>query len=158
MQNLIFIALLEIYPDAIQNYRPDWLKNPKTNHNLELDIYIPSINLGYELQGIHHRLDKYAYNDNLKKELASKHETKIVYFEKRKDIVKYLENLGVSNKKLLRKILKYKMSRHMFKTYGVQYARDLYKQRTQARYLRYKILQEQETESIKQRRANGSRL
>ena len=45
-----------------RNYRPNWLKNPETGKSLELDFYIPEINLGFEIQGQHH------FTDSLQKE------------------------------------------------------------------------------------------
>lgn len=39
----------------MDNYRPDWLKNPNTGFNLELDRYYPEIGLGVEYNGIQHR-------------------------------------------------------------------------------------------------------
>jgi hypothetical protein len=35
--------------------RPDFLRNPKTGKNLELDMYCPLLNLAFEYQGIQHR-------------------------------------------------------------------------------------------------------
>lgn len=35
--------------------RPDFLKNPKTGKNLELDMYNPSLKLALEYQGVQHR-------------------------------------------------------------------------------------------------------
>lgn len=36
------------------NYRPDWLRNPETGRNLEIDIYFPDIKVGIEVQGVQH--------------------------------------------------------------------------------------------------------
>src|ERR1035437_5662501 len=46
------------FPDrnVLYNYRPDWLKNPETGRNLEIDIYYPDLKLAVEFQGIQHRL------------------------------------------------------------------------------------------------------
>ncbi len=40
--------------EARYNQRPDWLRNPKTSHKLELDIWFPQIHLAVEAQGIGH--------------------------------------------------------------------------------------------------------
>ena len=40
--------------EAFYNVRPDWLKNPMTGKNLEIDIYLPSVNLGFEYNGFQH--------------------------------------------------------------------------------------------------------
>jgi len=37
-----------------ENYRPDWLKNPKTKRNLELDFYLPDLQMAIEVQGQQH--------------------------------------------------------------------------------------------------------
>ena len=42
----------------IRNYRPDWLKNPKTGRNLEVDFYLPEIDICIEIQGEHHYYDE----------------------------------------------------------------------------------------------------
>jgi len=38
----------------IVNYRPDWLKNPNTNRNLEIDIFFPIAKIAIEYNGIQH--------------------------------------------------------------------------------------------------------
>lgn len=53
-----------------RNYRPDWLKNPMTDKNLELDFYIPHIKTAIEIQGQHHYDDFYQIKkDIIKKDL-----------------------------------------------------------------------------------------
>jgi len=37
-----------------ENYRPDWLKNPDTGYNLELDFWLPDFDTGIEVQGKQH--------------------------------------------------------------------------------------------------------
>ncbi len=39
---------------AVYNTRPDWLRNPKTGRRLELDIWMPQINVAVEAQGVQH--------------------------------------------------------------------------------------------------------
>ena len=48
---LVYKYVLTSFPDAIHNYRPDWLKNINTGKNLELDIWIPSLSIGIEYDG-----------------------------------------------------------------------------------------------------------
>ena len=40
-----------------QNIRPDWLKNPETGHNLEIDIFIEAFNIGIEYDGAFYHQD-----------------------------------------------------------------------------------------------------
>lgn len=48
---LVYKYIHTSFPDAIHNYRPDWLKNINTGRNLELDIWIPSLKIGIEYDG-----------------------------------------------------------------------------------------------------------
>jgi len=56
----------------------DWLINPKTNAHLELDFYIPSMNIAFEVQGRQHyeevrgwkSLDDQQHRDTLKRTLC----------------------------------------------------------------------------------------
>ena len=47
----------KLFPDhKIEvNTRPDWLKNPETNYNLEMDGYLPALRIAYEFDGRQHR-------------------------------------------------------------------------------------------------------
>lgn len=59
----------------IDNFRPDWLKNPNTNRNLELDRYYPNLKIGFEYNGLQHRkkIDAEQWErDKIKKSLCAK--------------------------------------------------------------------------------------
>lgn len=47
--------LESIFRDSFSSVRPDFLKNPKTGRNLELDMYNDRLKLALEYQGIQHR-------------------------------------------------------------------------------------------------------
>jgi len=46
--------LEDIYQLPFWKIRPDFLKNPKTGHNLEIDLFNREVGLGVEVQGIQH--------------------------------------------------------------------------------------------------------
>lgn len=55
-------------PIILRNYRPDWLKNPNTNRNLEIDLYLPELDICIEIQGEHHYYDEsQKWRDSFKK-------------------------------------------------------------------------------------------
>jgi hypothetical protein len=55
-----------------RNLRPDFLKNPSTGHNLELDFFLPRLSLGIEVQGPHHYTsDDQASRDETKRLLCA---------------------------------------------------------------------------------------
>lgn len=70
----------------IENFRPSWLKG------LELDFFIPALNIGFEVQGEQHRrfvpcfhksaddFDAQVARDKLKKKLCDEHGTKLIKF------------------------------------------------------------------------------
>ena len=51
MQLYIYYWCYYYFRDTLINYRPDWLKSPITQKNLELDIYIPSKHFAIEYDG-----------------------------------------------------------------------------------------------------------
>jgi len=58
----------------LRNYRPKWLRNPKTGKNLEMDFYLPHIKMALEIQGQHHYDNEHQIeNDLVKEQLLIKH-------------------------------------------------------------------------------------
>ena len=79
-ENRLYEIVKEQYPKEkiLRNERPDWLKND-ANHNLELDIFLPEIDLAFEYNGKQHRehvpffgtiaqFEKQKRNDEIKRE------------------------------------------------------------------------------------------
>lgn len=50
-ERILYYVIKRYFPEAIREFRPDWLKNPLTNANLEIDIWIPDRNIGIEYDG-----------------------------------------------------------------------------------------------------------
>lgn len=84
-------VLKKIYPNhTFEKIRPDWLKNPKTKRNLELDLYNEKLKLGIEFQGqqhykytpkFHDSVEDFNYQvwkDKLKRQLCNKRGVKLV--------------------------------------------------------------------------------
>jgi len=72
-ESIVYNMLIEKYgKENIQvNYRPSWLRNPDTGHNLELDFYINKEKLAFEVQGYHHYTNYgQMKRDALKRELC----------------------------------------------------------------------------------------
>lgn len=75
----MFIFLHQLFPgDKIYtHYRPDWLKNPKTNRNLEIDLYFPDLKIGIEINGKYHRFVRQIRRDVLKRTLCQEFGVKL---------------------------------------------------------------------------------
>lgn len=57
--------LQKAFDRPFESVRPNWLKNPKTHMNLELDCYNPELKLAIEYQGAQHYMpSKHFYGDN----------------------------------------------------------------------------------------------
>lgn len=86
-ETLLFQIISEIFPEQklIRHYRPGFLDN------LELDIFIPNLNIGIEYQGIQHfepiqhwggkaALERTKERDSRKKALCQKNRIDLIYF------------------------------------------------------------------------------
>ena len=51
-EQIIYYFLKKHFKNVEHNYRPNWLKNPATNSNLEIDIWVPSAKIGVEYDGV----------------------------------------------------------------------------------------------------------
>ncbi len=68
LQELMCSVAHEMYPGySFKEVRPDWLKNPKTGRNLELDCYCEKLKLNFEGHGIQHlqfdKNNKFLFNN-----------------------------------------------------------------------------------------------
>lgn len=83
--------LEEITGEKFPTIRPNWLRNPKTNYNLELDGFNNKLKIGFEYQGEQHfKRVKFFHKthaqfralkkrDLLKKKLCKKHRVRVMY-------------------------------------------------------------------------------
>ena len=85
------LALKEFFPThTFKTVRPDFLKNPQTGHNLELDLYCPELSLAIEYNGRQHyhyspyihgsieEFNKQVYRDKLKNRLCKKQSVTLI--------------------------------------------------------------------------------
>ena len=59
------LTLEKIYNVPFKNIRPDFLKNPETNHNLELDCYNEDLKIAVEYNGAQHYKWPNKYHDKI---------------------------------------------------------------------------------------------
>ena len=71
-ETMLFHIVEEIYPDVeiIRHHRPNWLEG------LELDIYIPSIKLAFEYQGLQHFQAVEHWGGKAKLEIQKEHDSR----------------------------------------------------------------------------------
>jgi len=140
----------EILPDEepIYNYRPNWLKNPDTGHNLEIDIYYKNLKVGIEMNGSHHFTIDQLKRDRLKKELCEKvsvqlyciplKNIKMLYFVRSKLKLNHIQ----ISESLRKRLNLYHKKRHKFKRLPKHIEKKIAEGKA---LLRYKDLQEKET-------------
>ncbi|MDB4340666.1 hypothetical protein OAA12_00870 [Akkermansiaceae bacterium] len=92
-QEKLFQVILEVYPDAIAEYSPDWLKNQR------IDVFIPQLNIAFEYQGQQHYepIDFFggeeAYKKTVDRDLRKQHlceenDVKLIYWKYSEEITK----------------------------------------------------------------------
>lgn len=65
----------------LDNYRPNWLMNPQTGHNLELDRFYPDLNIAFEFNSFTHKKknDEAQWKrDRIKKNLCAKNKISLL--------------------------------------------------------------------------------
>lgn len=133
---------LEFYyknEDVIYNYRPDWLKNPKTGYNLEIDIFYPKLKFGLEVNGATHSFEYQQYKDNVKKEICSSMGINLISITHPTQLFRLNDKLGLIgevNKSLYNRIKYYKASKKAFGSFKKRIVRE--KRRVVARDLQDK--------------------
>jgi hypothetical protein len=78
---------------VIYNWRPDFLKNPLTGRNLELDIYYPELNLAFEINGVYHLTICGKTRDSFKKKKCEEEHINLFAITNPKEIIKIIEQL-----------------------------------------------------------------
>lgn len=107
------------YPseEVIYNHRPDWLKNPNTGFNLELDIYFPNMGVAFEINGAMHNLTKQIERDEIKQRLCIENQIELVSIFNIKKLLrldKFGKDIRGKNPKLYYKIVNYKPKKGSF--------------------------------------------
>ena len=98
--------------EVYYNYRPDWLLNKNTGHNLELDIFYPNRSLAIEFQGIHHKLEYQIEKDKIKIERCNEEKIKLIKINYPGEVFKMELAKGIRIPGWLRKkVWRYKRSR-----------------------------------------------
>lgn len=97
--------LRNIFNKEFNTVRPDFLKNPETNHNLELDCYNEELQIGLEYSGEQHYVYPHKFHkspsslinqvkrDELKRQLCREHNVYLVvvpYTVKYTDLKEYI--------------------------------------------------------------------
>ena len=92
-QERLFHLILEVYPDAVAEYSPDWLKNQR------IDVFIPRLNIAFEYQGQQHyepigffggeeAYKKTVDRDLRKQHLCEQNDVKLIYWKYSEEITK----------------------------------------------------------------------
>lgn len=90
-EGFIVNLLEDIFKSKVvkRNFRPEWLRN-KRGKCLELDIFLPELNLAIEIQGLQHFTDLYSdtslherlkENDLFKKKICSEKGVKLIWMD-----------------------------------------------------------------------------
>lgn len=116
-ENLLRKILTALLPNEkmVYNVRPDWLNNPHTGHNLELDVFIPRINVAFEFHGEQHISNLSQMKRDSTKQLLCKNRGIVLYEITTKQlsyyyICQHLQRLTVHYRKTKRKDISFKVT------------------------------------------------
>ena len=92
----LYLLVKKIYPNAIFQYRPDWL-SPQS-----LDIYIPELNIAIEYQGVQHykEVDFFGGEKAFKHRIELDNKKRIKCKQFKVNLVEWNYNLDITNKNL----------------------------------------------------------
>ena len=89
-EKLVRRILATMFHEPFASFKPDWLRNPKTNRRLEIDCFSERLKLCVEVDGIHHHDSRSHYHkshdeflrlrwrDQLKTRLCAEHGYRLV--------------------------------------------------------------------------------
>lgn len=71
-ESLLRMVLRRVLPynRHLYNVRNLGIINPETNQELEIDIYVPALKLGFEFNGMQHHAEGQKNRDNIKKKIC----------------------------------------------------------------------------------------
>lgn len=98
------------------NYRPDWLKNSMTGKNLELDIFIPSLALAVEVQGMHHKTIYQMKKDEIKRRVCIERGIKLIEIYDLKQVDQFIYKNLIPNSRI--KFIPYFLKQKISSTKG----------------------------------------
>ena len=147
------------------NFRPDWLKNPLTGYNLELDIYYPDLKFAVEVDGFTHEISLYQQKkDRIKDRICKERGIYLMRVKlprellKEKVVCKIYDSLGIKyhlerlSHSFKRKLRRYntKPKKRSNKYYN-KVRRAILEENKWQKYEDYESLQKRETRDNKKR-------
>lgn len=80
--------------EVLKNYRPDWMRNPKTGKKLEFDVYVPAKNIAFEMQGLHHKTLYQKERDDIKRKTCADRGIEMIEIWDIRDLISLMQYLA----------------------------------------------------------------